>query len=147
MTTRTAQRPTRKHLEQINDLIARNRLQHEELKEAKRVLLLSLGLSNLGTSATATIVAAVCAHFNVPEKRLFGPDRSRGVAWPRMLAMYLCRNYTPLSLAAIGRLFNRDHTTVMHAVNHVPAYVENDPSFAVIASHVEHVVIQELGEG
>ena len=43
-------------------------------------------------------------------------DESRGVAWPRQVAMYLARELTDQTLPAIGRAFGgRNHTTVMHA--------------------------------
>jgi chromosomal replication initiator protein len=51
---------------------------------------------------------------------MLGPRRSRTVARPRQVAMYLSKNLTQHSLPEIGRQFGgRDHTTVMHAVKQV----------------------------
>ena len=57
--------------------------------------------------------------------------RSRGVARPRQVAMYLSKLLTPRSLPEIGRKFGgRDHTTVMHAVRKVEELRVSDASFA-----------------
>ena len=48
------------------------------------------------------------------------PRRSRSLARPRQIAMYLAKKYTSKSLPDIGRKFsNRDHTTVIHAVKKI----------------------------
>jgi chromosomal replication initiator protein len=55
--------------------------------------------------------------------------RSRQVVYARQLAMYLCRELTPLSLPAIGQRFGgRDHTTVLHAHKQIRAKVFADQS-------------------
>ena len=47
---------------------------------------------------------------------LLGKKRTRTLAFPRQIAMYLCRELTDTSLPQIGELFGgRDHTTVIHA--------------------------------
>ncbi len=57
--------------------------------------------------------------------------RSRNIARPRQVAMYLCKSLTVKSFPEIGRAFGgRDHTTVMHAVNKVEELIEKDPSIA-----------------
>ena len=56
--------------------------------------------------------------------------RSRNVARPRQVAMYLAKMFTDRSLPEIGRMFgNRDHTTVMHGIKQVTAIMETDPDF------------------
>ena len=52
-------------------------------------------------------------------EELRSPSRRRHIVRPRQIAMYLCRNYTEASLKEIGRLFKRDHSTVMHAIETV----------------------------
>ena len=55
--------------------------------------------------------------------------RSRAVARPRQIAMYLSKQLTTRSLPEIGRKFGgRDHTTVIHAVRKVESLRESDPS-------------------
>jgi chromosomal replication initiator protein len=56
--------------------------------------------------------------------------RSRDIARPRQLAMYLSKILTPKSLADIGRKFGKkDHTTVIHAVKKIEELCENDREF------------------
>jgi len=57
--------------------------------------------------------------------------RSRTVARPRQIAMYISKLLTNHSLANIGRKFGgKDHTTVIHAVKTVEALIEKDKDFA-----------------
>ena len=53
--------------------------------------------------------------------------RSRSLARPRQIAMYLAKQYTTNSLPDIGRKFsNRDHTTVIHAVKKIDELIKKD---------------------
>ncbi len=57
-------------------------------------------------------------------------QRSRRVARPRQVAMYLAREITARSLPEIGRRFGgRDHTTVLHACRRITALCNEDPAF------------------
>ncbi|HWU26978.1 MAG TPA: chromosomal replication initiator protein DnaA [Rhizomicrobium sp.] len=69
------------------------------------------------------------AEFYKLELRDFhSPQRSRRVARPRQVAMYLARALTQRSLPEIGRRFGgRDHTTVLHACRRIEALCEEDP--------------------
>ncbi len=62
------------------------------------------------------IISETSEYFQISIDELHGPGRSQQVALARQIAMYLCRELTPLSLPKIGQLFGgRDHTTVMYA--------------------------------
>lgn len=62
----------------------------------------------------------VCTYFRLHISEMKSARRSREVARPRQIAMYLCREFTSRSLPDIGRRFgDRDHTTVMHAIRQV----------------------------
>jgi chromosomal replication initiator protein len=67
---------------------------------------------------------AVCAVNGINRDELLSPRRSTRVAHARQLAMYLARELTPLSLTEIARGFDRDHTTVLHAVRSVSGRIE-----------------------
>jgi len=54
--------------------------------------------------------------FNVSEEALKSRSRKRSITYPRQIAMYLTRKYTQESLADIGGRYNRDHSTVLHAI-------------------------------
>ncbi len=73
----------------------------------------------------------VAEHFNIKLSEMSSERRARAVARPRQVAMYLCKQLTQRSLPEIGKRFgDRDHTTVLHAVNKVTALMAEDPSFA-----------------
>ncbi len=72
------------------------------------------------------VVDVVARTFNLTVERLLSSDRSRTVALPRQIAMYLMRE-TNLSLPQIGQaLGGRDHTTVMYACDKVADMLERD---------------------
>ena len=73
----------------------------------------------------------VAEHFNVRLSEMHSARRSRSIARPRQIAMYLSKQLTARSLPEIGRKFGgRDHTTVMHAVKKVDELKQQDISFA-----------------
>ncbi|MBY0510013.1 MAG: chromosomal replication initiator protein DnaA, partial [Rhodospirillaceae bacterium] len=73
----------------------------------------------------------VAEHFKIRISDMSSARRSRAVARPRQVAMYLSKQLTSRSLPEIGRAFGgRDHTTVMHAVRKVEELVKLDTAFA-----------------
>jgi hypothetical protein len=75
------------------------------------------------------VMATVCDVTGCSLPAMTGPRRSRNIAWPRHLAMYiLIKTREDLSLPAIGHAFGgRDHTTVMHAKANVLERMDDDP--------------------
>lgn len=79
-------------------------------------------LSDLLKKETATpeaIIAAVAAHFDIKNSDLLGKSQTRACAFPRQIAMYLCRERLNLPLQKIGKLFGRDHSTVITSVEQI----------------------------
>jgi chromosomal replication initiator protein len=75
----------------------------------------------------AEIQAAACDHFGLSTEELLSSARTKRIAWPRQVAMYLSRELTDESLPAIGRHFGgRDHTTVLHAWRRTAARIASD---------------------
>jgi len=73
----------------------------------------------------------VAEHFNVKMSDMHSARRSRTIARPRQIAMFLAKNLTTRSLPEIGRKFGgRDHTTVIHAIKKVKELVKNDSSLS-----------------
>ena len=72
----------------------------------------------------------VAEHYTIKLADMYSARRSRTVARPRQVAMYLCKQLTTHSLPEIGRKFGgRDHTTVIHAVKKVEELRAVDSSF------------------
>jgi chromosomal replication initiator protein len=73
------------------------------------------------------IVSAVAKTYNLTIDRILGRDRSREVALPRQIAMYLLREEAKISLPQIGMtLGGRDHTTVLYGCEKVADMLERD---------------------
>jgi chromosomal replication initiator protein len=87
------------------------------------------------------IQAAICKHFDVSPTELLSPTRTKRVAWPRQLAMYLARELTGESLPAIGRQFGgRDHTTVLHAWRRTSAHLDTDQNSREAVDNLRHLL-------
>ena len=73
----------------------------------------------------------VAEHYNIRLGEMYSARRSRAIARPRQVAMYLAKQLTSRSLPEIGRKFGgRDHTTVMHAVRKVDELCALDSAFS-----------------
>lgn len=74
------------------------------------------------------IMEVVTTYFNIHLSDLQGKRRSRSIAFPRQVCMYLARELTSLSLEEIGGYFGgRDHTTVLHATRTIQDQRGKDP--------------------
>ncbi len=73
------------------------------------------------------IQRAVCAHYRIDKTEMASQRRTRCVARPRQVAMYLAKELTPRSFPEIGRRFGgRDHSTVIHAVKTIESLRSGD---------------------
>ncbi|WP_347489491.1 chromosomal replication initiator protein DnaA [Desulfoscipio sp. XC116] len=73
------------------------------------------------------IQQTVAGYFNIKLDDLKSKKRTRAIAYPRQVAMYLCRELTTESLPQIGNKFGgKDHTTVLHAHDKIANEVTND---------------------
>ena len=94
--------------------------------ECKRILKDFINNNNKSINVES-IQNIVAVYFNLNIQEMLSPRRSRSLARPRQIAMYLAKKYTTNSLPDIGRKFsNRDHTTVIHAVKKIDELIKND---------------------
>ena len=91
------------------------------------------------------IQEAVCSVHGIDRAELLSARRSAKVARARQLAMYLARDLTPLSLAEIARGFDRDHSTVLHAIRAVDGRLDPGSETAT-ALHTIHTRLGIGGE-
>jgi chromosomal replication initiator protein len=70
----------------------------------------------------------VCDFFGLKMSDMKAKNRTKAIAFPRQVAMYLSRQMTHSSLSEIGRAFGgKDHTTVLHAVDKIQTLLQDDP--------------------
>ena len=74
----------------------------------------------------AKIIDLVCSHFKIKKDELKKQDRSKRVAYPRQICMYLLRKHTDLNFIDIAHLLGRkDHTTIIHGVDKIEEDIKN----------------------
>ncbi len=93
------------------------------------------------TISIESIQKAICEFFHVRPTDLRSKKRTRTVAVPRQVAMYLCRRYTQASFPVIGDRFGgRDHSTVIHATQVVDQRIKQDPTFRATIERLERML-------
>tara|TARA_A100001011_G_C14290837_1_gene836129 strand:- start:1079 stop:2473 length:1395 start_codon:yes stop_codon:yes gene_type:complete len=86
----------------------------------------------------------VSSFFNIPLAEMLSQRRSRPLARPRQIAMYLSKKMTTRSLPEIGRRFaNRDHTTVIHAVKTITRILEKDDEMKKNVNQLRSLLLEE----
>ncbi len=73
------------------------------------------------------IFDTVCRHYQVEREDLCGKKRNVNIAKARHTCIYLIRQLTELSLSDIGKIFSRDHTTVIASIKYVTGQIEGVP--------------------
>ncbi len=115
----------------LTKLIAYSKLLNKEvtLKIAQEQLKDSYSLNRDHSIAIETIQKVVADYFNLSYIELRSKKRTRAIAVPRQIAMYIARNMTDYSTTEIGYDFGgRDHTTVMHACQKIESLIQTDSS-------------------
>ena len=73
------------------------------------------------------IIEVVSEHFQISLDQMISKNRSKDIARPRQIAMYLCKNMTDTPLDSIGALLGgRDHSTIIHGVQKISDEYESD---------------------
>lgn len=86
----------------------------------------------------------VCKYFNIDKRDLKSSNRSNDIAYPRQIAMYLCKTVAHQSFPAIGKEFGkRDHTTVMHAYNKIEKEIKDIPNTKLIVDSLKNILLND----
>jgi chromosomal replication initiator protein len=100
-----------------------NRLSIDLAKEALKDLLTKENKPITGPE----IIKVVAAHYGLKVSDLKSKSNARTIAFPRQVAMYICKDLTDLSYPEIGRLFNdKHHSTVMYSVDKIDQMRQDD---------------------
>src|SRR5437763_1434904 len=103
---------------------------HLSLELTKEALKELLSKDNKPITPTE-IMRVVAAHYGTTVTNLKSKSNAQTVAFPRQVAMYLCKHLTDLSYPEIGRVFNnKHHSTVMYSVEKIDEKMQNDQQFA-----------------
>lgn len=75
------------------------------------------------------IMDIVSEHYNISISDMISKKKSKEIAYPRQIVMYLCRKYTTASLQAVGNMLGkRDHTTIIHGAEKIEKDLQKNPS-------------------
>ena len=86
----------------------------------------------------------VSKYFSIDKDDLAGSKRSNDIAFPRQIAMYLCREIANMSFPQIGVEFgNRDHSTVMHGYNKIAKEIKEKNNTKLIVESVKNIITDE----
>ena len=86
----------------------------------------------------------VSNYFNIALSEMLSQRRSRPLARPRQIAMFLAKKMTSRSLPEIGRRFaNRDHTTVIHAVKTITRLSEQDDEMKKNINQIKSLLLEQ----
>ena len=85
----------------------------------------------------------VSKYFSVDKNDLSSNKRSNEIAFPRQIAMYLCRDVANMSYPKIGEDFgNRDHSTVMHACKKIENEIKEKNNTRLIVESVKNILLE-----
>lgn len=96
------------------------------------------------TPSIRQIIAVVAAEFEITQEQLKGAYRTRKFTFPRHVAQYLSQRVTRQSLPTIGRVFYRDHTSVLHAVRKIARLVDEDSTVRELVERLEARIRQSM---
>ena len=99
---------------------------HVDMDLIKEVVASVVGVNHILNASM--ISELVGGQFNVSVKDMQSKSRKKNITTPRQIAMYLARKYTEDSLVDIGKVFNRDHSTVLHSIKVVSNKLIRDSS-------------------
>ena len=113
------------NIRQLEGAVKKIKAMHELMGERITVSLAenaiaALRTENPGLNPTPErIMEAVANYFYIPVEQMISQNRSKDVAYPRQMSMYMIRQELEYSFPDIAKIFKRDHTTVMHACNKI----------------------------
>ena len=128
----------------LNRVIAFSRVHNKDLNTSDCKNILKDVFNQIKVITVDKIQNVVSNYFNIALSEMLSQRRSRPLARPRQIAMYLAKKMTTRSLPEIGRRFaNRDHTTVIHAVKTITRLSEQDDEMKKNISQIKSLLLEQ----
>jgi len=127
----------------LNKLVATSSLTHDSISiEMSEKAINDIISQKEKVISPEYIQETVCKYFNINIADLKGSRRSNDIAYPRQIAMYLCREVAQMSLPKIGDAFGkRDHTTVLHGCNKIDKEIKENTNTKLIVDSVKNILL------
>ena len=128
----------------LNRVIAFSRVHNKNLNINDCKNILKDVFNQIRVITVDKIQNTVSNFFNISLSDMLSQRRSRPLARPRQIAMYLAKKLTTRSLPEIGRRFaNRDHTTVIHAVKTITRLEEQDDEMKKNINQIKSILVEQ----
>ena len=128
----------------LNRVIAFSRVHNKNLTIGDCKNILKDVFNQIRVITVDKIQNIVSNYFNIALSEMLSQRRSRPLARPRQIAMYLAKKMTTRSLPEIGRRFaNRDHTTVIHAVKTITRLSEQDDEMKKNIIQIKSLLLEQ----
>ncbi len=114
----------------IRKMSARHYINGEEIgmDMARSCITELLGGAEPVSTTVEKIFAAVYRKYGIKKEELIGTKRNKEIAQARHITIYLIRDITEMSFPNIGKIFDRDHTTVMASIDAINKKINATPS-------------------
>lgn len=129
----------------FNKIVARASLTHSPITiELAENIINEFKYESEKVISSDFIKETIAKYFSIDKDDLTGSKRSNDIAFPRQIAMYLCREVAGMSFPQIGLEFgNRDHSTVMHGYNKIVKEIKEKNSTKLIVESVQNIITSE----
>ena len=129
----------------FNKIVARASLTHSPITiELAEIIINEFKYESEKVISSDFIKETVSKYFSIDKEELAGSKRSNDIAFPRQIAMYLCREIAGMSFPQIGVEFgNRDHSTVMHGYNKIAKEIKDKNSTKLIVESVKNIIVND----
>ncbi len=126
----------------FNKIVARASLTNSPITvELSEMVINEFKIANEKVISADFIKSTVAKYFKIDKDELSSDKRSNDIAFPRQIAMYLCRSVANMSFPKIGEHFgNRDHSTVMHAFRKIDKEIKENTSTKLIVESVKNII-------
>ena len=128
----------------LNRIIASSRIKNKNPSLGDVKSLLKDIFNNMNAIITIEdIQKIVVNYYDISTTDFLSARRSRHIARPRQIAMYLSKKLTTKSLPEIGRKFTgRDHTTVIHAIKKIEDLMQKDKKFEFEVQEISNRILK-----
>ncbi len=129
----------------FNKIVARASLTHSPITiELAEKIINEFKYENEKVISCDFIKETVAKYFSISKDDLAGNKRSNDIAFPRQIAMFLCREIANMSYPQIGVDFGgRDHSTVMHACRKIEKEIKEKTNTKLIVDSVKNIIVND----
>lgn len=129
----------------LNKILAKASLTHSPISIELAEQCINEVISRKEKIISAEYIQEVVAkYFNITQKDIKSSKRSSDIAYPRQIAMFLCRDLGNMPFTKIGSAFGkRDHTTVMHACSKIDSEIKNNANTKLIVDSVKRIILEK----